>query len=340
MPTAEDGILYYEAGQNGGSYVLLTDQGDFTDFKSAVNFWSKRSGYAPVVRPNGVVTGLVVTPAASGTNDLVDVSAGTVYLAGVLTTIAAQTDVSLSRGVTTDIYRKNSLTINSAGTPAVVLGTDHTATSDVRGAVGGPPWIPTGSIEYAQVHFDSVTAAAVVANEIKQVVGTHQERYDCPTWIVEPYDVAAGIIGYAGVKFNAALGAIHSDDAGANTAGKKVYVNYYTPTFAEVPQAAEFVRPGNSYSVASKQIYGGTLGSSSAALGAGSFTAYLLDGVTDGFLLYEGDILLFKFYPDRLKTEYILCQGKMGIVESYPADDSISVAATIAAETAGVRVTG
>ncbi len=340
MPTAGEGILYYEAGQTGGTYVNLTDQGDFTDFKSAVNFFSKRSGYAPVVRPNGVVTGLVITPATSGTNNLIDVSAGTCYIAGVLTTVSQDTDVSCTRGITTDIYMKNSVTITSAGAVAVVVGTDHTGTSDTRAANGGPPYIDNDAFELGQMHFTSVAAAAIVANEIKQVVGTHQERYDYPTWIVEHYDVVSGIIGYAGVKFNSALPEIHSEDAGTTEAGKLVYVNYYTPTFAQVPKAAEFVRPGNTYSVTSKQIYGGTLGSSSASLGAGSFTAYLLDGITDGFLLYEGAILLFKFFPDRLKSEYILCQGKLGITESYPADDAISAACTIAAETAGVRVTG
>ncbi len=340
MPTAEQGILYYEAGQSGGSYVNLTDQGDYKDFKSTVNFFSKRSGYAPVVRPNGVVTGLVVTPAVSGTNDLIDVSAGTVMIAGVLTTVAADTDVSCTRGVTTDIYMKNSITITSGGAVAVVVGTDHTGTSDDRGANGGPPYIDNDAIEIAQVHFDTVAAAAVVADEIRQVVGTHVERFDYPTWIIEPFDVESGIIGFAGVTFNSALAGIHSEDAGSTIAGKLVYVNYYEPSFAEVPQSVDFVRPGDTHSVSSKQIYGGTLGSSSASLGAGSFTAYLLDGVTDGFLLYEGQILMFKFFPDRLKSEYILCQGKLGITESYPADDNISVAATIAAETAGVRVTG
>lgn len=340
MPTAENGILYYEAGQDGGSYVALTDQGDHKDFKSAVNFWSKRSGYAPIVRPNGVVTGLVVTPAASGTNDLVDISAGTVYIAGVLTSISAQTDVALTRATDPENYIKNSITITSAGVVAVVDGAGHTAFSDTRGADGGPPWIPTTSIEIAQVHLDSFTAAAVTASEIKQVVGTHQERYDYPTWVVEHFDVESGVLGYAGVLFNAAMPVIHSDDAGTNSYTKKIYVNYYEPEFAEIPQCENFVRPAESYSVASKQVYGSVLGSSSKSLAAGSFTAYLLHGVTDGFLLYEGDELMFKFFPDRLNSEYILSQGKLGIVEDYPADDLIAANCTIAAEKAGVRVTG
>lgn len=340
MPTAENAILYYEAGQDGGTYVALTDQGDQKDFKSAVNFWSKRPGYAPIVRPNGIVTGLVVTPAASGTNDMVDVSAGTVYLAGVLTTVNAVTDLAVTRPLGAgDEYKKVSITVNSAGTVVEVVGADHTAFSDVRGADGGPPWIPTTSIEVAQIHMDSSVAAAIESDDIKQIVGSHRERYDYPTWIVESYDVEYGSLGYAGVLFNSALGAIHSDDAGVSTATKKVYVNYYEPEFAELPQAADFVRPVNSYTVSSTQIYGGTLGSTARSLGAGSFTAYLLDGLTDGFLLFEGEILMFKFYPDRLKDEYILCQGKLGIVESYPADDSISAACTIAAENAGIRVT-
>ena len=74
MPTAEQAILYYEADQTPVAMVELTDQGDYTDFKSAATLWSGRSGKAPVVRPDGLKSGGVIIPAVSGTDDLVDIS--------------------------------------------------------------------------------------------------------------------------------------------------------------------------------------------------------------------------------------------------------------------------
>ena len=340
MPNAGNGILKYEAGESQVGMTLLTDQGDYMDFKSAVSFWSMEAGYEPIVKPNGLATGGVITPAVSGTNDLVDVAALTCYLAGVLTSVGASTDETCLRGATTDVFRTNSITVTSAGAIAVVSGTDHTAVSESRGVVGGPAWIDNAAIEIGQVRFTAIAAAAVVASEIKDVPGTHVEWFDYPTWNVEPYDVVNGIIGLAGIKFTSALQQIHSEDAGTTVAGKLVYVNYSTVSFADVPQSVDFVRPAISYSVASRQVYGDTLGSASESLGAGGFTFVLLDGVTDGFLRREGKITMFKFYPNRLKTEYILCLGKVGIVEKYPAGDLIDASVTVAADKQGVRVTG
>lgn len=340
MPTAENAITKYEAGRDPAGFTVLTDQGDYMDFKSAVNFWSLEAGYEPDVKPNGLATGGVITPAVSTTDDLVDVAALTCYIAGVLTSVGAATDETCLRGATTDVFRTNSITVTSGGAIAVVSGADNTAVSESRGSDGGPPWIDDDAIEIGQVRFIAIAAAAVVASEIKQVPGTHVERYDYPTWIVETYDVENGIIGYAGVKFTSALAAIHSEDAGSTVAGKLVYVNYNVPAFADVPQSVDFVRPAKSYSVTSKQVYGDTLGSSSNTLNQGGFEIVLLDGVTDGFLQREGKVTLFKFFPDRLKSEYILCQGKVGAIETYSPSDLISAAVTISAEKEGVRVTG
>lgn len=97
MATAENGKIQYEAGQDLVAFVALTDQGDHLDFRCADNFWSARSGYIPDIKPNGLATGCAITPAASETKECVDVAAGTAYLAGVLTTITADTDVAVVR---------------------------------------------------------------------------------------------------------------------------------------------------------------------------------------------------------------------------------------------------
>ena len=125
MPTAEYAQLQYESGQTPVAMVALTDQGDHLEFLSADTLWSNRSGYVPVVRPDGVITGGVVTLAISGTNDLIDVAALTCYLAGVVTAVAASTDETCLRGVSTDICRINSVTVDSGGSIVIVSGTDN-----------------------------------------------------------------------------------------------------------------------------------------------------------------------------------------------------------------------
>lgn len=344
MATAENAKIQYESGQDLVAYVALTDQGDHKDFRSADALWSKRSGYTAVVRPNGLVTGCAITPATSGTKEAVDVAAGTAYLAGVLKTISADTDVLAVRpAVTSPVapYKKDSITINSAGSIAVVEGTAGTSTSTTRGAAGGPPFIPTTSIEIGQIWMTSSSTAVISSSEIKQVVGDSLERYDYPTWEVNTSNVTSGIIGNAGVKFASALPLIHDDASPYTGEAKKVYAQYYEPSFTDIYKTSDFIPPENTYSVSSKQIYGRTLGSSSSSLGQGSFTAYLEDGISDGFIALKGENLWFKFFQDASNsTPYVMTQGTLGITRSFPAGDHISAACTISSETASIDVTG
>jgi len=329
MPTAENAKLQYEAGQTSYAMSALSDSGDQTTFTGSATFWSQRSGYAPVVRPNGLITGGVVTPAASGTNDYVDISAGTAYINGELVTFSADTDVEITRATSTDTHIINSITVTSAGAIAVVTGTDNTSFSETRAADGGPPLIAVTSIEIAQVRTTSFTAAAITSAEIFAVPGTHTERYDYPVWTVNFGDGATN----AGVTFASALPAIHT-----GTLPKNVYASYAAPIFADVSKSTDFVPPENSHSVSSTQIYGRTLGSTSTSLNQGTFTAYLENGVTDPLVTLKDDVLWFKFYPDRTQSPYIICQGKLGISRTFPAGDSIGANCTVNAESIGSEV--
>lgn len=344
MATAENAKIQYESGQDLVSFVALTDQGDHKDFRSADALWSNRAGYTPSVKPNGLATGGAITPAASGTKEAVDVAALTCYLAGVLTTVAADTDVLAVRpgaSPSSDHYKKDSITVNSAGAIAVVEGTAGSALSTTRGAAGGPPYIPTTSIEIGQVWMSAAATAVISADEIKQVVGTHCERYDYPTWEQKRANVTGGVIGNAGVLFASALPLIHSEASPVAGVAKQVYAQYYEPSFTDISKCENFIPPETSYSVSSKQIYGRTLGSSSSSLGQGSFTAFLEDGISDGLLSLKGQNLWFKFFQDaNNSTPYILTQGTLGIGRSFPAGDHVSAACTVSAETEAEDVLG
>ena len=97
MSTAENAKLQYEAGQNATAMSALTNSGDETTFTSGASLWSGKSGYAPVVRPNGLLTGGAVTVHAD--NDKVTVAALTCNLQGVVTSVAAGTGDDHAPGV-------------------------------------------------------------------------------------------------------------------------------------------------------------------------------------------------------------------------------------------------
>jgi hypothetical protein len=322
MATAENAKLQYEAGQTSYAMSALTNSGDETEFTSSATLWSGKSGFAPVVRPNGLLTGGAVTTHAS--NDTVTVAALTCNLQGVVTSVNAGT-ATISRGATTDICRITSITINSSGAITAVAGTDHTALSETRGANGGPPYIPTDSIEIAQVRVSATAAAVVASSEIFAVVGTHLERADFPLWNVN-YDEGS-------ITFLDALPTIHTGDV-----PKAVYASYASPIFADVALASDFVPPETAHSVSSTQVYGTTLGATSSTLGQGSFTAYLNTGVSDALVILKNATLWFRFYPDRYASPYILCQGKLGISRTFPAGDALQAACTISASEAATEV--
>ncbi|MFH2098509.1 MAG: hypothetical protein ABIJ95_03285 [Pseudomonadota bacterium] len=335
----DNAIVYYEVAQNDVAMVALTDAGDHLEFQSADEVWSLDELKTPVVRPNGVLTGLTVTVAASGTNDKIDVVGGTLNLNGVETTIVASADETVTRAVAADTHIINSVTITSAGAIAILAGTDHaTAFSETRGAAGGPPWIPTTSVEIAQIRMASNVAAAVAADEIKMVQNSSRELTGYPVWDVEPIRVENRAMGLAGITFLSALPQIHSDDAGATTAGKAVHASYSVPSYAEAPDAYDWTPSEVTHSTSSKQVYGRVRAARSRALTAGSFGIVMGDGISDAILDAKDSVRWVKFKANRYATPTQYTCGALGISRSNPADGNTEATVTVASELATVDV--
>ena len=130
--TAGNAILYYEAGQSYVPMAALTDS-DHTTFTSPNENWSGYEGKEPVVRPDGLLTGGVITPDPTDTNNLVDVSALTCYLAGVLTSVGAGADKDCPRSDATYLL----LTLAAAGYTSCVVGDiGKTVTGGTTGDTG------------------------------------------------------------------------------------------------------------------------------------------------------------------------------------------------------------
>ena len=318
--SASNALLEVETDQKHYPMAALTNSGDNKTFTSGAAIISEALG-DPKVLPNGLDTGGEVTPGTG--NDAIDVAALTCYLAGIKTVVSASAGETVTRAPS-DTHLISSITVNSAGAIAVVAGTESTAFSETRGAAGGPPYIPVGSIEIAQVRLSSGTAAPVTTDEIFSAPGTHLERADRPVW--------DEVMEEGKVKFATALPLIHTGDL-----PKGVYAELYEPLFTEVPLSKDFKSAENTYGSNSDQVYRKiAVSSTSITLGQGSFTSYLKDGITDTIAKLKGKVLWFRFYPDADKTAHKLILGTLGMDPSYPAQDNISGAFTITAKLAAV----
>lgn len=315
-------IVQYESGQTAYPFEEMTNAGDNLTFSASFAPISLAANAEPVFAPYGVKTGGAITPTA--VNNQVSVAALTVVAPG-MTGADANGEVSVSsgtltitRGASSDTHNITSITVDSTGSLAAVSGTDSTSFSETRGAAGGPPFIPVGSIEVGQVRTTSITAAVVTTGEILQAVGQQQERYDYPVWS-ESY--ATGKI-----TFVESLPLIHTGGV-----PKKVYIKGSTPLFAPVPKASDWTPADSTYSITSTDTYDGPVGSSTGALGQASFSAVLRDGISDSFLSRKGQTLWFEFRPDRDKSvPKQLTQGIFGVSRTFPAGGgSVSASCTV-----------
>lgn len=332
MATAANATLWVEQGQTLVENGQLTDSGDHKVFVADDDVFSSKSGYTAVVRRNGVASGLNLL-SAHADDDTVTVAAFTAYSKGVLRVVSATT-AEIVRPETKDC-QVFSITMTDAGAIAVVDGAEGDSLVDTRGADGGPPLIPADSVEIGQVRVTSQTPAEIAPGEIYQQAGQHVELSYFPEAKVNPVGLGASATVAAKtsafVEFDAALPAIHDDgDGGAAASG--VYLTYYVPVLAETSRVFDFAPPETTYSITSTAYYGGSVASETPSLGQGSFSALMNDGVTDALVKSKGQRLTFKFFPDRNKTAYILCQGTLGVTRTFPVSGQMQMSATISSE--------
>lgn len=331
MALLTNAAIEYESAQQAYPFAALTADAGRLTFSAANKPWSNAAGYEYAIAPYGLLTGGAITPQAAAANNQVDVAALTAMMPGAtgassttgVLSVAAASAIAATRGASTNICCITSITVTAAGAIAAVAGTPGTVFSEARGAAGGPPFIPDGSIEVGQVRLGSITAAPVQASEIYQVVGVSQERSDFPTYAVNP------IRGQ--ITFAAALPAIHT-----GSIAKRVYARVATPVFAELGRAKDWKPAEATSSVSSEDYYDGPIGSVSSSIGQASFTAVLGDGVTDAILAKDGQDLMFRFKPDRNKTAYQITQGVFRKTRTYGVGANPTMAATISASQATV----
>ena len=304
-------IIRYEAGQTAYPFEALTNAGDNMTFAASFSPWSNAAGAEPTIAPYGLLTGGAITP--TSTDNQVSVAALTASMAGVSgadadgTVSASSGTLLATRGTVGDPFRITSITVDNSGSLAAVAGTSGDAFSEARGAAGGPPFIPVGSIEIGQVRLSTNTDAAITAGQIFAVPGLHVEMASYPVYEID--------YGRGEVVFAETLPLIHT-----GSVPKLVYAKGSTPLFSPIPQTSDWTPAEATYSVTSTDTYDGPVGSASSSLGQASFTAQLKDGITDNFLAQKGSTIWVEFRPDRDKSvPRQLTQGVLGISRSFPA---------------------
>jgi len=335
MPTASKAKLMAEFNQTFFDFTAATNSGDQKIFTVAgKSLFSAKEGYELDVKPDGIVTGRnLITPGTAA--ETVDVAAFTVNLGGTEYEVASSVETCTRPAA--DVACVNTLVATESGgtvTVTVIVGDDTSSGTTLirtRDGLGGPDYIPVCSAAIGEVHFITHASAVILASEIKQVVGTHTERFDSPTWDEYPTgdgnkaETTAQKNAY--IEFKDVIGVgIHTGDA-----YRAVWVSGYVPVASEVSSSVDFKACKNSHSVSSRQLYNETRGSKSSSLGQGGFTALVDDGITDALVGLEDENITFWFYPNRSKLPYSVTQGYLGLDPTWPADADIEVSATISA---------
>ena len=329
MATANGARISVELGQTKQASEVLTDAGNGQVFNFSSAVVSRARDFS--VMPNGLVTGADVVNIHT-TDDMLSVDACSANVKGVLVAVAAGT-VTIVRPATS-VAKICSIIIDDAGALAVIAGTDSTdaAFSAVRGAAGGPPFIPADAVELEQFGTVSSVGAVVLDAELLKI---DAERADFPVFDTNLIGRGSSNqdVGKTNsfVEFNAQLPDIH--DGGTP---KRTYAEYYTPSFMIVPRCSEWSPADRSDSISSEDTYDGPVSSTSSSIGQAGFKALLIDAIIDPVVQlvekFEGQMLTVKVWPNPNKSPYQLTQGFVALSRSYPSGKQINASFTVTPE--------
>ena len=339
MATSQRGKIDYEQSRTLTDYTQMTDSGDHQRF-TAGTIWSGKSGFEPIVRPNGIVEGQDVL-STHASDDTVTVAAFSAYSGGVKYDVSAGSQ-AVTRP-TTDTHKISSIIMDDTGALDEVEGSESTSFSETRGAAGGPPLIPVDAVELGQVKMSAQASAVISEDEILQNAGEHAEYFDTPGWSEfnlgkgSNADVAAEKTAH--VKFDSALPAIHTGPA-----AKRVYIKYYTPSFATLQKVSKFQPAEMGVTKNSETVYegsgtSGAIGSMKAdSVGDATFTYFAKDAITDPIVKEKNEFVTVRWYPDANKVSYMLTQGLLSFdSRDFPSAQQNKINCKVSCESPSVE---
>jgi hypothetical protein len=255
----------------------MADSGDHKTFTSAGSRFSlcakDENGIdrRPVVRPDGLRNGCLVSPSIGGTDNAVDVCAGSIWNGGTEKGVSTVSDLALTRPSAGNV-KVVSIAVDSGGTVTTVDGVEGAAWSDSRGSAGGPPYIPVGTVELATVKLDESTGP-VTGEEIT----FSPELSTFPICETDPY--------LAKAVFSRANPEIHTGGAARN-----IYITYCVPQFSTLDPVS-FTPPSAAPDGASVRLSAGKVSQGRVVLA--------INGTQlDIRWRIAGSARLFEFMPD------------------------------------------
>lgn len=340
MPTSDNALLEAETDQDGdGSFEVMTDSGDHKIFTIPgkpvfSGFKTKSTSFAPKIFADGIVSGQnLITPDSLAANDAIDFAALSVNLQGAKYNIASG-DLAVTFPVTDPNKVVSICAFLSTGTPTIVEveGSENAGASTVRGAAGGPPFIPALYVEVGQIIFTATGTQLITAAMIKQGSSAYTELATSPELKIVN-GIGRGLKAETPAEENAFVEFSSAMDL-RHTAGttKGVYARVYEPIITELVNANNFKGSFQSVSGSAESVYRNVISSKAFSRADGGYDRKLGDGVTDFELKLNGGTLTYRFYPDGAEDPYQLTQATIGIDPSYAADANRDVTVTLVSE--------
>jgi len=336
--SGKDGMVEVELG---ATYFPMQALSSVSSPASAVNkkfttgqtYISPIEDYEPNVRLDGVVSGLLIT--ASVNADEVDFSAGEVNVKGEVVQVTAGQVSSLTRPAIDGNIVQNAIVVDGLGAVTAEAGTEG-ATSNTRGAAGGPPYIPVDSVllGYVILEYVAATGGAVVTDD--EIDSASKERADIPGYKILYHDGQdernPDGSNEGCIEFTSILPGIHTGSTIRN-----VYMSWRTPTFEEVPDCFDVVKP-ETMDIISTRAYGDLYmeKETSSPSWTATFTKYWKK-VNDIIDVVKNSKRFIKLYPDKDEAGHWLGVCIITSGHSIPVGDAMS--ADISVEGSGAVFT-
>jgi len=302
LPTGKEMQLKVEDGFTLYGPELMTDSGDHKNYSSAGNRFSlcasDENGIdrRPVVRPDGLRNGCLVSSAISGIDNCVDVCAGSIWNGGIVKSVNGVTDLALTRPSAGNV-KKVSITIDSAGTVAILDGTEGVSYTDSRGVAGGALYIPLGTVELVTIKLDEFTGPVK-----ERSINFSPELSSFPVCEIDPY-VAKAV-------FSKAHSPIHTGGVARN-----IYITYSVPQFSTLDPIS-FTPPVTTmeFDSASESLLKGQAKQGKVALAINGTQLDLRWRI-------NGSVRLFEFMPESTGTRKELFYAHIDCGAEYRPDE-------------------
>jgi len=333
--TGKDAIIEVEVGTTFYPMAALTSVSSPAadvnkKFLTSAEFISPQEDLEPIVRLDGVISGLTLTP-GSGYNE-VDYSAGSVYIKGVLVAVTAGTVSDIPRPLVSGNIRISALTVDSNGDVNRTSAAEG-ASGGARGAAGGLPFLPVDEVLIGYItatyYGGSASGASVIAaGEINDAT---RERSTIPSYEVVYHDGSGDNAENVGViTLATVLPTIHAaNKEGPGTDVRNLYASYYGATFEQIAGAYDWSFDEDIATIASK-AYGDSAEEKALSTPSWSGTGSVYyDKVNDLLTLIKNTKRWVKYFPDRDETPYWCGRAIVKVSRNMPVEDNLTATVTI-----------